>query len=175
MATLYAGFVDEVIMRVIGLWAVLALLACGTDSMAGEGDKPARDDVVQKTDAQWRAELTPKQYRILRAKGTEPAFTSKYWQNKAQGIYQCAGCGLELFSSEDKFRSGTGWPSYTRPIGSDRVAQSVDNTLGVKRTEILCRRCGGHLGHVFSDGPPPTRQRFCVNGNALAFKPVAAK
>jgi peptide-methionine (R)-S-oxide reductase len=162
-------------MRMIGLWAVLALVACGADSMAGEGTKPSRADAVQKTDAQWRAELTREQYRILRAKGTEPAFTGKYWQNKAQGTYLCAGCGLAVFSSEDKFRSGTGWPSYTRAIGSDRVDQSVDNTLGVKRTEILCGRCGGHLGHVFADGPPPTGQRFCVNGNALDFKPVAAK
>lgn len=162
-------------MGVVGLWTVLALMACGTDSMAGEGEESTRADVIQKTDAQWRGQLTPEQYRILRAKGTEPAFTSEYLKNKAQGTYQCAGCGLELFSSEDKFRSGTGWPSYTRPIAGDRVGQAVDSTLGVRRTEILCGRCGGHLGHVFADGPPPTGQRFCVNGNALTFKPVAAK
>ena len=144
-------------------------LGCGP-SEAADGFVSPRADAVTKTDAEWRGTLTAEQYRILRKKGTERAFTGKYWNNKADGIYACGGCGLALFSSDDKFRSGTGWPSFTRPIDKAALADAEDNSLWMSRTEILCNRCGGHLGHVFADGPPPTGQRFCINGNALEFR-----
>ncbi|MEC8192788.1 MAG: peptide-methionine (R)-S-oxide reductase MsrB [Myxococcota bacterium] len=149
-------------------------LGCGP-SEAADGFVSPRADAVTKTDAEWRSSLTAEQYRILRKKGTERAFTGKYWDNKAPGIYSCGGCGLALFSSDDKFRSGTGWPSFTRPIEKNALADAEDNSLWMSRTEILCNRCGGHLGHVFPDGPPPTGQRFCINGNALDFQPKEAK
>ena len=149
-------------------------LGCGP-SKAADGFVSPRADAVTKTDAEWRSSLTAEQYRILRKKGTERAFTGKYWDNKASGVYSCGGCGLALFSSDDKFRSGTGWPSFTRPIEKAALADAEDNSLWMSRTEILCNRCGGHLGHVFPDGPPPTGQRFCINGNALDFQPKEAK
>jgi len=175
MGRVLAGSVSEVVMKAMALWVAMALVGCGAESLAGDGVVPARKDAIEKTDAQWKAELSAEEYRILRGKGTEPAFTGKYWQNKEAGTYHCAACGLDLFSSETKFRSGTGWPSYTQPIAVDRVAEAVDGVLGMRRTEILCNRCGGHLGHVFPDGPPPTGLRYCVNGNALDFQPKSAK
>ncbi len=162
-------------MKVLSLCYALLLAGCGAESRAGDGFVPSRSDAVQKTDVEWKAELTEEEYRILRKKGTERAFTGKYWQNKAKGSYHCAACDLELFSSEDKFRSGTGWPSFTKAAKAGHVGEAVDGALGMTRTEILCNRCGGHLGHVFSDGPKPTGLRYCVNGNALNFKPVEAK
>ena len=146
------------------------LMGCGA-SIAADGFVSPRADAVTKTDAEWRAQLSPEQYRILRKKGTERAFSGKYWNSKLDGLYSCSGCGLTLFSSKDKFKSGTGWPSFTRPLSDDALANAEDNSMWMSRTEILCNRCGGHLGHVFPDGPPPTGQRFCVNGNALDFKP----
>jgi peptide-methionine (R)-S-oxide reductase len=122
---------------------------------------------IEKTDAEWRAELTPEQYRILRQKGTEPAFTGSYWNTKTPGIYHCAGCGEELFSSESKFDSGTGWPSFDRPLDESKVETHEDRSFGMIRTEVTCGRCGGHLGHVFPDGPPPTGLRYCINSAAL--------
>ena len=151
----------------------LLLVACGGASQASDAFQSKRSDAVVKTDAEWKTLLTAEQYRILRAKGTERAFTGQYWNNKKVGVYSCGGCGLELFSSTDKFPSGTGWPSFTRSLPGDTVSRTSDNSLGVARTEILCSRCGGHLGHVFPDGPPPTGERYCVNGNALAFKAKA--
>ena len=151
-------------------WFVwLGLVACGGPSSAGEEYKSTRSDVVVKTDAEWKQSLSAEQYRILRGKGTERAFTGKYWNNKDKGVYTCGGCGLKLFSSADKFVSGTGWPSFTQSLPGDTVGRLSDRTLGVSRTEIVCNRCGGHLGHVFPDGPPPTGERYCVNGNALDF------
>ena len=127
-----------------------------------------------KTDAEWKANLTAEEYRILRKKGTERAFTGKYWNSKEKGLYMCGGCGLELFSSKDKFRSGTGWPSFTQPVAKDALADAADHSMFMARTEILCNRCGGHLGHVFNDGPKPTGKRYCINGNALDFKAEVA-
>ncbi len=157
-------------MKRLWFWMLGGLMACGSASLAEVPQPPARSDVVEKTDAQWRESLSAEEYRILRKKGTERAFTGKLWNHKDKGAYHCAGCGLKLFSSEHKFRSGTGWPSYTQPVAGLRVSEVVDATLGMRRTEIVCSRCGGHLGHVFEDGPPPTGLRYCVNGNALDFQ-----
>ncbi len=128
---------------------------------------------VEKTDEEWRAELPPVQYEILRRKGTEPAFSGKYVQNHDDGEYRCAGCGATLFSSDTKFESGTGWPSFTEPAVADAVELHADHSHGMVRTEVTCRRCGGHLGHVFDDGPQPTGQRYCMNSASLEFEPKA--
>ncbi len=113
--------------------------------------------------------MTSRQYQVLREKGTEPPFRNEYWDNKEEGIYKCAGCGNELFSSEDKYDSGTGWPSFLSPIQKDRVEYEEDLSHGMRRTEVKCARCGGHLGHVFDDRPPPTNRRYCMNSTSLSF------
>ncbi len=125
---------------------------------------------VQKTDEQWRAELTLEQYRVLRQAHTERPFTGEYVHNHADGSYRCAGCGAELFRSGAKFESGTGWPSFTEPALAAAVELRPDNSLFMRRTEVVCRACGGHLGHVFDDGPRPTGQRYCINSCALSFE-----
>src|SRR2546430_4594778 len=122
---------------------------------------------VQKTEEQWRAELDPERYRVLREKGTEAPFSGEYDHTVEPGIYRCAGCGAELFSSETKFDSGTGWPSFTEPAVAAAVELRPDNGLFMRRTEVVCRRCEGHLGHVFEDGPGPNGHRYCINGCAL--------
>lgn len=123
------------------------------------------------SESEWRKKLSPEQYHVLREAGTEPAFSGRYNHNKADGIYRCAGCGLELFDSADKYDSGSGWPSFTQPIAPENVVEHSDFSHGMSRTEVRCSRCDGHLGHVFPDGPPPTGQRYCMNSVSLDFKP----
>ncbi len=122
---------------------------------------------VTKTDEEWRAELSPEQYEVLRRKGTERAFTGRYYKTKDKGTYRCAACGAELFSSDAKFDSGTGWPSFTEPANTANVELHTDYSHGMVRTEVVCKQCGGHLGHVFDDGPRPTGKRYCINSCSL--------
>jgi peptide-methionine (R)-S-oxide reductase len=145
--------------------------ACGLPSEA----KISGAFPVQHTDAEWQKILTPEQYRVLRQQGTEPAFHNAYWDNHAEGTYVCAGCGTPLFSSKDKFDSGTGWPSFSKPINENAVAVSRDTSHGMTRDEVHCAICGGHLGHVFDDGPAPLGLRYCMNSASLKFVPAEQK
>jgi peptide-methionine (R)-S-oxide reductase len=138
-------------------------------------DKSSTVYPVQHTDAEWRKLLTPEQYKVLRQEGTEPPFHNAYWDSHQKGVFVCAACGQVLFSSDDKFESGTGWPSFWEPVDPTRVQEVSDDTLGMRRTEVRCSRCGSHLGHVFDDGPKPTGLRYCMNSAALKLQETAAK
>ena len=154
---------------------MMSLAACGKTEAGDKSKTPKKETSMSekwvKTESEWKKILTVEQFHVLREKGTERAFTGKLWNNHEKGIYKCAACDLELYSSDAKFESGTGWPSFWAPIASTSVATREDNSFFSRRTEVVCPRCGGHLGHVFDDGPKPTGLRYCMNSAALKFEP----
>ncbi|MFP4105632.1 MAG: peptide-methionine (R)-S-oxide reductase MsrB [Phycisphaerae bacterium] len=162
----------------ICLLIALALAGCsddrGVSETAAEKHRETweMEDKVAKTQQQWREELSPMEYRVLREKGTEPAYQNEYWDFDGEGVYKCAGCGLVLFSSDTKFACGSGWPSFYQAMEDGRIGTETDTRHAMVRTEVHCNRCGGHLGHVFEDGPEPTGLRYCINSASLDFQPA---
>jgi peptide-methionine (R)-S-oxide reductase len=152
-------------------WAgllLIPLVAIAADTQPSKAS--GAPEKITKTEAEWKKQLTREQFYILREKGTERAFTGKYWNNHEAGTYRCAGCGQPLFSSDTKYDSGTGWPSFWQPLAPSALELHEDNSLGMSRVEVMCSRCGGHLGHVFPDGPKPTGKRYCMNSASLTFE-----
>lgn len=158
-----------IMLCAIGL---LGLTACAQEEPTDKSDAETSHFEVRKSEKEWRAQLSPQAYDVLRKKGTERAFSGKYNDFHEDGIFTCAGCGNPLFDSSTKFKSGTGWPSFYTVIGDTNVVEVPDKSMGMNRVEVVCGRCGGHLGHVFEDGPPPTGLRYCVNSAALDFEPT---
>ncbi|MGM0582807.1 MAG: peptide-methionine (R)-S-oxide reductase MsrB [Bacteroidota bacterium] len=156
---------------ILGLILAFSFQSCAQQNNSSESKKSLNDHTfeVQKTEAEWKDILEPMEYKVLREAGTESAFSGKYNDFKKEGIYVCNGCKTELFSSETKYESGTGWPSFYKPLNDENVLEVEDRSLGMVRTEVVCGSCGGHLGHVFEDGPKPTGLRYCLNSAALDF------
>lgn len=175
--------INSAALLLVGLSVPVVIGGCAASSVEQQFTEPQKDwtmqtkrhtsDRLPESEAEWKQVLTPEQFRILRKKGTEPAFTGEYWNEKAAGMYRCAGCGQPVFHSETKFDSGTGWPSFWQPIADDAVGTEEDRSLFMRRTEVHCSHCGGHLGHVFDDGPEPTGLRYCINSAALRLDRTA--